>query len=270
MQYSAVTTKIVGILNVTPNSFSDGGKFLEANAAIRHATDLIEHGAAVIDVGAESTAPGVSPITQEEEWSRLKEVLPEIIRIAHNAHVEVSIDTRNAKTAELALKLGVDYINDQGGLLDPDMPAIAAASSAKIIIMHHFGLPVSRDRSYVGQPEQLLNEIIEWLCSRVDTLIAQGVARERIILDPGLGFGKLPEYSWYIAKNIGRLKKLGFPVCVGHSRKSMFSLIPVELSERDVPTAMLSTFLAQQQVDFLRVHDVKLTGISIKIANLLA
>ncbi|MDB1135196.1 dihydropteroate synthase [Candidatus Anaplasma sp. TIGMIC] len=264
-----MSTKIAGILNVTPNSFSDGGKFLESAAAIQHAEKLIRDGADIIDVGAESTAPDATSVECDEEWKRLENVLPEVVRLAHDSGVEVSIDTRNAKTAARALECGVDYINDQGGLLDIDMSAVAAQSTVPIIIMHNLGIPTSRAHTAEGPPEKLVDEMLEWFMRRVDILLSKGVQRERIILDPGLGFGKRPEYSWYIVRNIHKFMNMGFKTYVGHSRKSMFSAIPVALEDRDAPTAMLSMFLVQKGVDFLRVHDVALTKTAQKIASLL-
>lgn len=251
--------KIVGVINVTPDSFSDGGKFFSANNALSHARRLINDGADVIDVGGESTAPGSTSITQDEEWRRLEHVLPEIICMSHDAGVEVSIDTRNAKTAEAAVRLGVDYINDQGGLSDPDMHEVMAQSNAKVIVMHNLGIPASRDKTMSCPVESVIDEIIEWFRPRIDTLVAKQIKRERIVVDPGIGFGKKPEHSWYIIKNIAKLKELGLPVYVGHSRKSMFGTMCPDVSERDVPTALVSVFLMLQNVDYIRIHDVAIT-----------
>ncbi|MEH0831642.1 dihydropteroate synthase [Anaplasma bovis] len=260
-------TKIVGILNVTPNSFSDGGQFLEPEKALAHAYKLIEDGADVIDVGAESTAPDAVAISVEEEQRRLEEVLPQVIEAAHSAKVEVSIDTRNASTASIALRAGVDYVNDQGGLSDPNMVPVIRESHTKVVVMHSLGLPVSRSRYSACSPEDLMREIIEWLRARVDTLVSNGVHREDIIVDPGIGFGKLPEHSWYIMRNIRMLSELGVKTYVGHSRKSPFSSLSIPLTDRDVPTAIVSAFLMQQGVDFIRVHNVEMTKLARDISR---
>ncbi|MCU7611908.1 dihydropteroate synthase [Anaplasma capra] len=262
-------TKIIGILNVTPDSFSDGGRFFSKDTAIEHVAKLIADGAAIIDVGGESSAPGAAPVPQEEEWRRLQEVLPKVVEMAHSSDVKVSIDTRNAQTSARALDLGVDYINDVGGLMDPEMLSVAARSNAGIIIMHNFGIPVSSVKQKLGTPEQLVEEVIEWLRVRADALVSAGVDKQRIIIDPGIGFGKSYEYSWHIIKNISQFRKLGLPICVGHSRKSMFSVISVEPESRDFPTAVVSAFLLGQEVDFIRVHDVFLSRIALEVASML-
>ena len=260
-------TKIVGILNVTPNSFSDGGQFLELEDALAHTYKLIEDGADVIDVGAESTAPDAIAISETEEQRRLAGVLSKVVEAAHSAKVEVSIDTRNASTASIALSAGVDYINDQGGLSDPNMVPVIRENNAKVIVMHSLGVPVSRSIYSTCSPEDLMHEIIEWLRQRVDILVSNGVPRENIIVDPGIGFGKLPEHSWYIMKNIRMLSELEVKTYVGHSRKSPFSSLSIPLKDRDIPTAIVSAFLMQQGVDFIRVHNVEMTKLARDISH---
>lgn len=268
-ELALVCARILGILNVTPNSFSDGGKFLAVDAAVKHAHKLIESGADIIDVGAESTAPGVSSVSHEEEWKRLENVLPEVVAAAHPSGVKVSIDTRHSRTAARALQCGVDIINDQGGLLDPEMASVAANSTANIIIMHHFGIPVSKSMFPVCPPDKLMSEVTDWLLARAKTLQSHGVDHKRIILDPGIGFGKTPDNSWYIVRNIGTLTSVGFAVCVGHSRKSMFSAVDIALEDRDPATAIVSSYLALHGVEYIRVHDVTLAKTAIKIASYL-
>ncbi|MGN7661535.1 MAG: dihydropteroate synthase [Anaplasma sp.] len=264
-------TKIMGVLNVTPDSFSDGGKFFRVDDALRHAEELVTEGADVIDVGAESSAPGAAAISQKEELDRLRGILPEVIDIAHSSDVEVSLDTRNARTAAWAIGLGVDYINDVGGLMDSDMaPTLAKSDEAKIIVMHNFGIPVSHVRQEPDTPEQLMGEMIEWLGVRIDTLVSSGVDRQRIIIDPGLGFGKAPKYSWHITRNISQFRVLGLPICIGHSRKSMLTAVmQAESQSRDLPTAIVSTFLLQQEIELIRVHNVPLNKLALDIAQML-
>ncbi|MGN7678806.1 MAG: dihydropteroate synthase [Anaplasma sp.] len=264
-------TRIMGILNFTPDSFSDGGQFFRVDDALRHTEELVANGADVIDVGAESSAPGASAISQEEELDRLKKVLPQVIDIAHSSKVEISVDTRNAQTAAWAIDLGVDYINDVGGLMDSDMaPTLAKSDETKIIIMHNFGIPVSGIRQEPDAPEQLMEEMIRWLGVRIDTLVSSGVDRQRIIIDPGLGFGKAPKYSWHITRNLSQLRVLGLPICVGHSRKSMLTTVAqAEPQSRDLPTAILSTFLLQQKIELIRVHNVPLNKLALDVAQML-
>ena len=265
----SLCTKVVGVLNITPNSFSDGGKFFNSESAVSHAARLIADGAAVIDVGGESSAPGATSISQEEEWERIRDALPKIVDMAHSSGVEVSVDTRNARTAARALTFGVDYINDVGGLMDAEMLPVVARSRAKVVIMHNFGIPVSVVRPKLGTPEQLMEEIIEWFHAKVDALVSAGVDRQRIVLDPGVGFGKSREHSWHIVRNVSQFKVFGLPICIGHSRKSMFSAISAEPESRDFPTAVVSAFLLSQEVEFIRVHNVSLSMVALKVASML-
>jgi dihydropteroate synthase len=242
---------LVGILNVTPDSFSDGGAFLEPDRALAHARELLEAGADVIDVGAESTRPGATPIDPDEEWRRLERVLPELCRMRdQSGRFLISLDTRHASTLQRALPLGIDWINDVGGMRDAKMIELAAGSKARVVLMHSLTVPAS--------PHEILSPdcdpcavLLEWGERRASELQIAGIARDRIIFDPGVGFGKSASQSRLILDDIERLHALGLPLLVGHSRKSF-----IGGDDRDATTLRFSAALAERGVQYLRVHDV--------------
>ncbi len=253
-----MTTKIIGILNITPDSFSDGGKYFNQETALKHAKHLIDSGADIIDIGAQSTRPGAILINEEEEWHRLEPVLANIISIAHNANVEVSIDTDKAKIADKAISIGVDYINDVSGTYDKEMIRIVSASNVKLFLMHNLGIPANQN-NIIPKNVDPIGELVMWFQKRITTLNSLGIANNNIIIDPGIGFGKNAEQSWYIIKNIDKLKKINLAVCVGHSRKSMFSSLNTRQSnDRDIETLTISILLAKRKIDYVRVHNVEL------------
>ncbi|WP_395878138.1 dihydropteroate synthase [Ehrlichia muris] len=254
-------TKIIGILNYTPDSFSDGGKFFTVDKGIKQAEYLIDGGADIVDVGAESGKPRYiyesddTLTTQEEEWKRLESILPQVIEIAHSRNVQVSVDTRNAKTAEKALALNADIINDCTGLHDPNMISVLKNSNAKILISHNLGVPLIKG-NFIPKGKNPINEIISWLEDRTQKLIDGGISRDRIIVDPGIGIGKNGMQSLYIMQNIDKLKILKYPICLGHSRKSCFMPFASHDSTRDNATLVTSTILFYKNIDFFRVHNV--------------
>lgn len=252
--------KLVGILNVTPDSFSDGGAFVDAAAAIAHAEALIADGAGVLDVGAESTRPNAQALSAEEEWTRLAVVIPDVVARAHAAGVAVSVDTRHAAVAQAALALGVDWLNDVTGFADAAMRAVAARSAARLVVMHSLSVPVDPKETL---PEYLdpVAEVLAWGAARIAELEAAGIARERIIFDPGIGFGKTAAQSLEIIRRAGELKALGVPLLVGHSRKSCLTLMAgteKPAAERDPETLVLSEYMCGVGVEFLRVHNVQM------------
>ncbi|GHM58051.1 MAG: hypothetical protein sL5_02020 [Candidatus Mesenet longicola] len=251
-------TKIMGILNVTPDSFSDGGKFLSQNAALKHAEYLIDNGVNIIDIGAESTRPGAILISEEEEWSRLEPVLQKIIDMAHKAKIEVSIDTNKAKIAEKAINIGVDYINDVSGTYDKKMTNVISQSKTKLFLMNNLGIPVDKN-NILPKGADPTHELIEWFKKRIAVLSDFGVAKDSIIIDPGIGFGKDVEQSWYIINNIDKLKELNLPICIGHSRKSMFHILNEKHSDNyEIETLTVSIVLAQKEIQYIRVHNAAL------------
>ncbi|QXK91773.1 dihydropteroate synthase [Neoehrlichia mikurensis] len=261
-------TKILGILNITPDSFSDGGKFFTTETAITQAINLIDGGAHIIDIGVESTRPNAIPLSPTEEWIRLKDVISEIITIAHNKKTKVSLDTRYAITAHKAIKLGVNYINDVSGLSDPDMIPVVKDSNAAIIVMHNLGIPANKSNTIPAHYD-IIKEITKWLELRIEQLISADISTDRIIIDPGIGFGKTAQQSLYIIKHITHFKALNLPICVGHSRKSMLSALSIDNDFRDYATAIISTFLMQKNIDFIRVHNSYLHTQTFKIWNAL-
>lgn len=267
----ADTSQLVGVINVTPDSFSDGGKFLQSDNAMQQALSLIESGAEVIDIGAESTSPIAKPLDAKEEWKRLEPVL----RLIHDEKKrflippKISVDTRHVDVAEQALALGVDWINDVTGLDDPAMRDLVAQAKVDCVIMHHLCIP--EDRNHVlpraADPVKL---VYEWGAKRLEILEQAGIAREKMIFDPGIGFGKMAEHSLLLIKSIERFKALGARLLVGHSRKTFLSLFTDKnFSERDVETLAITLHLAKQEIDYLRVHNVEMAARGIKVAGAL-
>jgi len=239
-------TWVMGILNITPDSFSDGGKFYQTEKALKQAEKLIEEGADILDIGAESSRPGYTPITPEEEWSRLEPVLKELVPCSK---VPISVDTQKASVAQKALNLGAHIINDIWGLQkDAKMIKTIAETQAAIIIMHN---------KSNTQYQNLMGEIIDYLDKSIGIALQNGVTEDRIIIDPGIGFGKTPEQNMEVIRRLGEVKTLGFPILLGVSRKSVIGRtlnLPVE--QRLEPTIALGTLGIAFGVDLLRVHDV--------------
>jgi dihydropteroate synthase len=239
--------KLVAIINVTPDSFSDGGQTLSPADALAAVVSVLNDGADIIDIGAESTRPGATPISASDEWGRLAPVLEGITAL----DVPFSVDTRHALTATKSLIFGANWINDVSGFENPDMVAVVRDSNCKLVVMHSLSIPA--DKSVVMQEEDVVQALLVWARARLALLEKSGIARERIIFDPGIGFGKTAQQSRSIIDNIKEFKSLGVPIMVGHSRKSFLG---GALEERDAKTLEVSRFLAAQGVDYLRVHDI--------------
>jgi dihydropteroate synthase len=247
----------MGILNVTPDSFSDGGLFADPSAAADRAARMIEEGASIIDIGGESSRPGAGELDPAEELDR---VAPVLEKISGLDGAVISIDTRHSMVAREAIRLGASIINDISGFThDHGMTGIAADTGAAVVIMHMKGSPenMQDDPRYDDAPD----EISAWLEAAADRLVAGGIARDKIIVDPGIGFGKRLEDNLEIIDRIGDLHTLGYPVLVGHSRKSFIGAI----TGRDGPGERLSGGLAaagiclDAGIQILRVHDVRET-----------
>jgi dihydropteroate synthase len=243
-------THLVGILNLTPDSFSDGGDFVDLDAATLHFHAMVEAGAVIIDIGGESTRPGHIPIPAVDEIAR---VVPFIETIRPHTEVLISIDTSKAEVAEAALAAGADIVNDVwGAQRDPQMAAVMGASDAACILMHN------RPAEEAGTGD-VMEAIMEFLQRSIDLVKAACVREDAILLDPGLGFGKTYDENWTIMRRLPELQQLGYPVLLGASRKSMIA----NLLELKDPKARLSGTLAttalgiQAGVDFIRVHDVR-------------
>jgi dihydropteroate synthase len=248
-------TLVMGILNVTPNSFADGGKFFSKTDAINHGRRLIAEGADIIDIGGESTRPGAERVTEAEEMERVIPVIEELLKDG----AVVSVDTMRANVAKEAIKLGVSYINDvSGGLADENMASVIAANPfIQYIVMHWRGHSKQMQSKAIYQ--DVVREVKAELDERVTTLINQGVNPEQIILDPGIGFAKESEHNWELLKNIDRLQMLGYPLLVGVSRKRFLGeLLNVNEPEgREFATISLTSELARQKVWGVRTHSVK-------------
>ncbi len=257
---------IMGILNVTPDSFSDGGSFTSEQAISAQINQMITEGADIIDVGGESTRPFAEPVSEQEELQR---VIPAIKAIREISSIPISIDTTKASVAKAALAVGATMVNDISALRqDPEMVTIVKEYDEPVIIMHMQGTP--DDMQLAPKYDDVMVEICEFFKERTSWMQARGITQDRIIIDPGIGFGKTLAHNLAILKNIASIKQLGFPVLIGHSRKSFFEkLLQIPVEERDCPTAIVSAFCTQQQVDILRVHDVKKTVIATRLAEAL-
>lgn len=247
----------MGIVNVTPDSFSDGGQTTTWDAVERRVDGMIDAGVQILDIGAESTRPGAEPLTPDAEWARLEPILT---RLADKLRAlplppRISVDTYHADVARRALALGADIINDVSGLTSPDMLAVAAESDAEIVAMHSLTVPA--DRSVVLPPDcDPVDELLRWLDARRREWEAAGIAAHRILFDPGIGFGKNPLQSLTLLRNIRRFHGTGFRCLVGHSRKSfMTGIAKQDVADKDLFTIGASLQLCAQGVDVLRVHD---------------
>lgn len=239
-------TYIMGILNVTPDSFSDGGKYDKVEEAIKHAKELIEAGSDIIDIGGESTRPGALYVSEEEEIER---VVPIIKAIKERLDITISIDTYKSKTAEAAIKAGADIINDVWGFKkDKDMAMVAAKYNVSCILMHNRG-----NKPY----DNILEDMIEDLEESINIALNAGVKRENIILDPGIGFAKTYEENLIVMNNLEKFKVLGYPVLLGTSRKSMIGLtLNLPVNERVEGTISTTVIGIMKGCEFIRVHDV--------------
>lgn len=247
--------RLVAIINVTPDSFSDGGQYEKPDSALAAIAAAISEGADVIDIGAESTRPGATALTAEQEWERLEPVLAGLSRFK-GMHVVFSLDTRHAANAKKALGYGIKWINDVSGFSSPDMVHVAAGSDCMLVVMHSLSVPADTS---VTLPEHAdpISELLHFATDRFAALEAAGIERERIIFDPGIGFGKTAAQSLDIIKRIHELQVLDVPLLVGHSRKSFLSQYAAGVSQdRDEATLAISKQLAAEGVDYLRVHDI--------------
>ena len=268
----------MGVINITPDSFSDGGQFLDSNEAINHALELVREGANIIDLGGESTRPGALRVKIDEEQAR---VLPVIESLMQNAEFKasgaiISIDTMNAKTASLAVAAGAAIVNDvSGGLADEQMFAELKNLNCKFIVSHWRGFSETMDslNNYTSVAKDVAQELIE----RVAKAEAAGISRDRLIIDPGLGFAKDIAQNWHLVARLDELEKLGLPILVGASRKRFLAgaLEPqdaagVSNQRRDLATAVLTALLLQRKLWGVRVHNVATTLDAIKVVEALA
>jgi dihydropteroate synthase len=258
-------TLIMGVLNVTPDSFYDGGRYNGAEKAFGRARELHEEGADIIDVGGESSRPGATPVSAQEEADR---VCPVIERIACEMPVPVSVDTRKPSVADAAIRAGASIVNDISALgSDGSMGAVAARSGVHIVLMHMRGEPGNMQENPVYV--DCVGEIYQYLCERAAAARAMGIDRDRIIIDPGIGFGKTLEHNYELLRNVGYFKKSGFPVLVGVSRKSLIGRLYAHDEDRLPATIALNTAAAMFGADIVRVHDVREHKLALQAVDML-
>lgn len=256
--------KLMGVVNVTPDSFSDGKRYFSADAAVAHALSLCEDGADIIDIGGESTRPGSDPVDAGEEKRR---VIPVIKRLREKTGIPISIDTVKSEVAAQALENGADIVNDVSAMtFDPDMPHVIGKYRAGVVLMHMKGTP----KTMQVEPEygDVMAEVLSFLEQRAAAAEKAGIGRDCIILDPGIGFGKTIRHNLLLLKHIRAFKSLGFPVLVGASRKSFIGqLANAGTGDRMPGSIAAAVWAAAQGVDIIRVHDVKETKQALTITQ---
>ncbi|MFF4650989.1 dihydropteroate synthase [Streptomyces sp. NPDC001380] len=259
---------VMGVVNVTPDSFSDGGRWLDPSAAVAHGLDLVAQGADLVDVGGESTRPGAVRVPEEEE---LRRVVP-VVRELAAAGAVVSVDTMRASVAERAVAAGAAVVNDvSGGLADPDMARVAAETGVPFVVMHWRGH--SADMNSLAVYDDVVTDVVKELQQRMETVVAAGVRPEQVILDPGLGFAKQAAHDWALLGALDSLVSLGRPVLVAASRKRFLGALladpatgePRPARQRDDATAAVSALSAQAGAWAVRVHDVRATADAVRV-----
>lgn len=244
-------TLVMGILNVTPDSFADGGKHFTLDDALSCAHQMVEEGVDIIDIGGESTRPGAQRVSEEEETRRVIPVLKEVLKLG----VAVSVDTTRAPLAEQAVALGVHYINDvSGGLADPRMASVISQSGVKYVAMHWRAH--SAEMMQHAQYDDIVTDVKNELSTRIEFLQSVGVAREQIIIDPGIGFSKEPAQNWELLRGLDELSELQLPILIGASRKRFLGE-HLKPEEREDASVAVTTFCAVQGVWAVRTHSVK-------------
>jgi dihydropteroate synthase len=262
---------IMGVVNVTPDSFSDGGQWYGAASAIKHGLDLVAQGADIIDVGGESTRPGAQRITADEELRRVRPVITELVK----AGVVVSVDTMRAQVAEFALEAGVSLVNDvSGGLADPYMSRLVARAGVPYVVVHWRGH--SHDMNSRAIYQDVVREVHDELAQRIDTVTAEGVDPSMIVLDPGLGFSKLADHNWHLLTRLADVAHIGgrdFPVLVGASRKRFLGRLlaapdgaPRSFAESDDATVAVTALAAVAGAWCARVHKVPANADAVRVA----
>lgn len=268
----------MGVVNITPDSFSDGGQFLDTSAAVSHSLELIAEGANIIDLGGESTRPGALRVKLEDEQSRVLPVIEQLVEnsVFITSGAQVSIDTMNADTAALAVAAGAKIVNDvSGGLADVQMFEKLQDLDCKYIVSHWRGFSETMDS--MNNYESVAIDVANELTDRVAKAEAAGIARNRLIIDPGLGFAKDIAQNWHLVARLDELEKLGLPILVGASRKRFIAgaLEPNDASgvsnqRRDLASAVLTALLLQRKLWGVRVHNVSTTLDAIKVVEALA
>ena len=257
--------KIVGILNLTPDSFSDGGKYFDEEKALSHLIEMMLYGVDIVDIGAESTRPNAQILQAQEEISRLENILPKLISAVknfnkiHHKNIQTSIDSYHLETIIFAHKIGVEIINDVSGLIDEKIIDYIAQNNLTAILMHNLAIHSNPDL-IVNRDLNVVDEIINWTQQKIAYLTSKKIQKSQLIFDPGIGFAKNSTQSIRILKNINAFRILALPIYVGHSKKSFLDAINIPSQpnlDRSSKTLILSQYLVQKNVDYLRVHDVK-------------
>ncbi|WP_334037091.1 dihydropteroate synthase [Alteromonas macleodii] len=257
--------QVMGILNVTPDSFSDGGKHTNVSQALDHALRMIEEGATFIDIGGESTRPGAPDVSLQEELDR---TIPVVEAVAKNTPCVISIDTSKADVMREAVKAGAGLINDVRALQEPGALQVAAEAQVPVCLMHMQGQPRTMQQS--PEYDDVVNDVGQFLLARTKVCEEAGIAKDKILFDPGYGFGKSLEHNYTLVKHLPSLMKLGYPVLVGMSRKSMIgNLLNRKVDERLAGSISLATIVAQMGAHIIRVHDVKETADAVNIVKML-
>ena len=256
---------IMGVLNVTPDSFSDGGEFLDAEKAVGHGVRMAAEGAQIVDVGGESTRPGALPVSADEEMGR---VLPVIAKLRERIAAFISIDTTKVVVARAALEAGASIINDvSGGRADPQMMKLAAEKKSAFIIMHMQGTPQSMQAN--PHYDDVVGEVADFFRQQYATALECGIDFMAIAFDPGIGFGKTVEHNLELLSNLPRLRVHGRPIVVGVSRKSSIGKMidSAEMSDRLAPTIAFTALLRERGANVLRVHDVKENAAALRVTE---
>lgn len=247
-------TQLMGILNATPDSFYDKSRFFEMISAVARGHQMVAEGADILDVGGESTRPGAPAVSLEEE---IKRVIPLIRRLKQELSIPISIDTMKPQVAAKAIEAGATWINDVGGFRDSAMREIAASSEVKLCVMHMQGTPQTMQKA-PSYEASIIDYLKYWFSEIINTLIQSGVKEHNIVLDPGIGFGKTVAHNLEIIHNLAELKKLGFPVLIGVSRKSFMGKILNRSTDELLPaTLAINSIAILSHVDFIRVHDIQ-------------
>ncbi|RSS83543.1 dihydropteroate synthase [Streptomyces sp. WAC06614] len=261
---------VMGVVNVTPDSFSDGGRWFDTTAAVKRGLDLVAQGADLVDVGGESTRPGATRVDAEEE---LRRVVP-VVRGLASEGVTVSVDTMRAAVAEQAVAAGAVLVNDvSGGLADPAMIPAVAAAEVPFVVMHWRGF--SDNMNALAVYDDVVAEVTAELRTRIDAVVAGGIAPERLLVDPGLGFAKMAEHDLALVAHLRDLRDLGFPLLVAASRKRFLGRVlaggeaaaPPPARERDAATAAVSAIAAHEGAWAVRVHEVRATADAVRVAR---
>ena len=267
-QLDLTSPRVMGIVNVTPDSFSDGGKFAATNLAIEHAFKLVEEGAAILDIGGESTRPNATPVGLQEELDR---VIPVIEALSKQVNIPISIDTYKSQVMQAAINAGASIVNDVRALQEEGAMQVVAKSNAGVCLMHMQGMPQTMQVD--PQYDHVVNDVIAFLQARLQASIGAGIAKERIVLDAGFGFGKTRAHNISLIQQLESLAALGQPLLVGLSRKSVLGQISTaQMTGNDIDARLYasiaaSVIAAQKGAKILRVHDVKATVEALKVVS---